>query len=386
SVEVGGEERAVVVQEIDVRRLGGLREQLAAADSAVGTIRQRLAESHEVQAHAVVLIEPGSLPKTSSGKVQRHACRTAFLAGTLQEVTAWRAEGSHSSAAPPSSAEAPLPSVPAIALVEAGPKAEAALPEKPDAEALAAWLHDVVARHVRMRREGIDVDAPVTRYGLDSLGAVELAHEVGAGTGLTVPMEWLLQGPSITSLAHRLASLRDAAGPAPLRGNVGGDREASSSQARLFFLSRYAPGDVSYNLPAAVRLGGELDVTALEGSLVALAARHEGLRTSFREAPGQPRQVIAPDASLPLARVSLESLPANAREAEALRLAHEEARRPFDLERGPLVRATLLTLDARTHVLVLVMHHAVSDATSMAVLVREVSALYSALREGRPSP
>ncbi|WP_223765871.1 non-ribosomal peptide synthetase/type I polyketide synthase [Corallococcus sp. AS-1-6] len=232
----------------------------------------------------------------------------------------------------------------------------------------------------------MDVDAPVTRYGLDSLGAVELAHEVGAGTGLTVPMEWLLQGPSITSLAHRLISLRDSAGPSPRRVSVGGDREASSSQARLFFLSRYAPGDVSYNLPAAVRLEGDLDVAALEGSLVALAARHEGLRTSFREAPGQPRQIIAEDASLPLARVSLESLPADAREAEALRLAHEEARRPFDLERGPLVRATLLTLDARTHVLVLVMHHAVSDATSMAVLVREVSALYSALCEGRPSP
>ncbi|WP_233585626.1 non-ribosomal peptide synthetase, partial [Corallococcus sp. CA054B] len=429
SVEVGGEERAVVVQEIDVRRLGGLREQLAAADAAVGTIRQRLAESHEVQAHAVVLIEPGSLPKTSSGKVQRHACRAAFLAGTLQEVTAWRAQPPGGAGPSP---EAPLPASSTPGSGEAGsitaPRSGASSPSassrpsssheggalspsapgagsgtreavsgsaahvsvgvgaKPDSEVLVAWLRDIVARHVRMLREDIDVDAPVTRYGLDSLGAVELAHEVGSGTGLTVPMEWLLQGPSITSLAHRLASLRDAAGPAPHRRRVGGDREASSSQARLFFLSRYAPGDVSYNLPAAVRLEGELDVAALEGSLVALAARHEGLRTSFREAPGQPRQVIAADASLPLARVSLESLPANAREAEALRLAHEEARRPFDLERGPLVRATLLTLDARTHVLVLVMHHAVSDATSMAVLVREVSALYSALHEGRPSP
>ncbi|MGE6759645.1 amino acid adenylation domain-containing protein, partial [Corallococcus interemptor] len=415
SVEVAGEERAVVVQEIDVRRLGDLRQKLEVANAAVGAIRQRLAESHEVQAHAVVLIEPGSLPKTSSGKVQRHACRAAFLNGTLQEVMAWRAEVRTSSSNPgaaasfaPGTVTAEPITAPASGASTATASGSAGGTAAPDfgasiaagavmvgattsdsgrnADALVGWLRDIVARHARMLREDIDVDAPVTRYGLDSLGAVDLAHEVGSGMGLTVPMEWLLQGPSITSLAHRLASLRDTAGSAPRRRDLGGDREASSSQARLFFLSKYAPGDVSYNLPAAVRLEGSLDVAALEGSLVALAARHEGLRTSFREAPGQPRQIISADASLPLARVSLESLPAEAREAEALRLAHEEARRPFDLERGPLVRATLLTLDARTHVLVLVMHHAVSDATSMAVLVRDVSAIYAALREGRPSP
>ncbi|NRD46704.1 non-ribosomal peptide synthetase, partial [Corallococcus exiguus] len=388
SVEVGGEERAVVVQEIDVRRLGGLREQLAAADAAVGTIRQRLAESHEVQAHAVVLIEPGSLPKTSSGKVQRHACRAAFLAGTLQEVTAWREE---LKVAPGSSSEAPLPAAPAIASGEAGPRAAEALPANADEAALVAWLHDVVARHMRMRREDIDVDAPVTRYGLDSLGAVELAHEMGIGTmRVTVPMEWLLQGPSITSLARQLIAARTAASaPASStlrRREVTGDRAASFAQARLWFLDRYAPGDVTYNLPAAVRLEGELDVATLENSLLVLAARHDALRTSFREQDGRPLQVIASVASLPLARVSLESLPADTREAEASRLADEEARRPFVLTQGPLVRATLLTLDARTHVLVLVMHHAVSDGTSMAVLVREMSAVYAALLEGGPSP
>ncbi|MFP2903413.1 condensation domain-containing protein, partial [Corallococcus sp. 4LFB] len=131
-----------------------------------------------------------------------------------------------------------------------------------------------------MRREEIDVEAPVTRYGLDSLGAVELAHEVGTGTGLMVPMEWLLQGPSITSLARQLLSLRASAGPASItlrRRDVEGARAVSFAQARLWFLDKYAPGDVAYNLPAAVRLEGELDVAALEGSLTALAARHDAL-------------------------------------------------------------------------------------------------------------
>ncbi|MFB1481089.1 non-ribosomal peptide synthase/polyketide synthase, partial [Corallococcus sp. RDP092CA] len=427
SVEVGGEERAVIVQEIDVRKLGDLRKKFDVAEAAVGAVRQRLAESHEVQAHAVVLIEPGSLPKTSSGKVQRHASRAAFLAGTLQEVMTWRQEepggvaplpstaASEDSLRSASTSEGPLapaqalhpsPSsggadesagVPSSRAVEAATgtgvsdaSPSEALPvtpsAKPDAEALVAWLRDLVARHARMRREELDVDAPVTRHGLDSLGAVELAHEVSTGTGLTVPMEWLLQGPSITSLARRLLTLRTASGPSTStlrRRDVTGDRAASFAQARLWFLDRYAPGDVTYNLPAAVRLEGELDVSALEGCLQMLAARHDALRTSFRERDGRPLQVISPDAMLPLARVSLESVPPELREAEASRLAHEEARRPFDLARGPLVRATLLTLDARTHVLVLVMHHIVSDGTSMAVLVREVSALYASLREGR---
>ncbi|RKH37211.1 hypothetical protein D7Y23_39345, partial [Corallococcus sp. AB050B] len=156
SVEVAGEERAVVVQEVDVRRLGDLRQKLEVANAAVGAIRQRLAESHELQAHAVVLIEPGSLPKTSSGKVQRHACRAAFLNGTLQEVMAWRAES-------PSSVT-PLPS--AVAATEVSRSASALDSHSgQDAEALVGWLRDIVARHARMLREDIDVDAPVTRYG-----------------------------------------------------------------------------------------------------------------------------------------------------------------------------------------------------------------------------
>ncbi|MBE4753746.1 amino acid adenylation domain-containing protein, partial [Corallococcus sp. ZKHCc1 1396] len=403
AVDVGGEERAVVVQEIDVRRLESLRQQFEAVDAAIGSIRQRLAELHEVQAHAVVLIEPGSLPKTSSGKVQRYACRTGFLTGTLQEVRKWQEASSEPSSAAASS-EMPHASgrdatVPAVKQATGSlPGADAATQAMAlgsDAAAtgseqdLVTWLRDLVARHVRMRREEVDVSAPVTRFGLDSLGAVELAHAVSTGTGLSVPMEWLLQGPSITSLAQRLLALREEAAPgpgAPRRRNVEGAREVSFAQAGLWFLDRYAPGDATYNLPAAVRLEGALDVAALEGSLAALAARHEALRTSFRQVHGRPSQVIAPDLTLTLARVSLESLPAEEREAEASRLAHEEARRPFELARGPLVRATLLTLDARTHVLVLVMHHTVSDATSMAVLVRELPALYAARLEGRPSP
>ncbi|RKI08338.1 amino acid adenylation domain-containing protein, partial [Corallococcus praedator] len=395
SVDVGGEERAVVVQEIDVRKLGGLRQQFEAADAAIGVIRQRLAELHEVQAYAVVLIEPGSLPKTSSGKVQRHACRAGFLTGTLQEVMAWREpppeppSGSDPGSGPGPGSTGPTSSGGASRASTAPAAAPVTKAGAETAEALEAWLRDVVARHLRVRREELDLQAPVTRYGLDSLAAVELAHEVSTGTGLTVPMELLLQGPSIASLARQLVALREAQGPgrtAPRQLDVTGDREVSFSQARLWFLDQYAPGDVAYNLPAAVRLDGALDVVALEESLAALAERHDALRTTFRAQDGRPLQVIAPHAALPLERVSFESLSASEGESAAALRAQEEARRPFDLARGPLVRATLLTLAPSTHVLVLVMHHAVSDGASMAVLVRELSALYAARREGRPSP
>src|SRR6185436_16570362 len=114
--------------------------------------------------------------------------------------------------------------------------------------------------------------------------------------------------------------------------------------------------------------------------------RHEALRTVFAPLDGAPVQVIRPPAPFALAVVDLSSLPESRREALALRLAGEEAARPFDLTRGPLLRGVLLRLAEEDHVASLTMHHIVSDGWSMGILVREVTSLYRAFAEGRPSP
>src|SRR5262249_11377373 len=158
----------------------------------------------------------------------------------------------------------------------------------------------------------------------------------------------------------------------------------SFAQQRLWFLDQWQPGTALYNVPAAVRLTGPLDVAALERSLTEIIRRHEALRTSFPAEHGQPNQVIAPDLPCELPLTDLSDMPALEREPELQRRAAEEARRSFDLAHGPLVRASLLRLDREEHVVLLVMHHIVSDGWSLGVVLREMTALYQAFAEGEP--
>ncbi len=160
----------------------------------------------------------------------------------------------------------------------------------------------------------------------------------------------------------------------------------SFAQQRLWFLDQLEPGSPFYSLPQAIRMSGTLNPQALQKSLDTIVARHESLRTTFIMVDGSPVQVVAPCLSIPLPLTDLSGLSEAKREAEARRLTTEEARQPFDLERGPLVRAGLLRLQAEEHVLVLNMHHIVSDGWSMGVFVRELRALYEAFSQGRPSP
>jgi amino acid adenylation domain-containing protein len=161
----------------------------------------------------------------------------------------------------------------------------------------------------------------------------------------------------------------------------------SFAQQRLWFLHQWEPSTPLYNISRCFRLTGRLDVAALERSVNELVRRHESLRTSFSVVDGQPTQVITPSLTVTLPVVDLSSRPDVERESEALRLADEEARRPFDLSRGPLLRVTLLRLTEQEHGLFLTLHHIVSDGWSMGVLFRELSALYDAFSTIRkPSP
>ncbi|SEM69546.1 non-ribosomal peptide synthase domain TIGR01720/amino acid adenylation domain-containing protein [Stigmatella aurantiaca] len=153
----------------------------------------------------------------------------------------------------------------------------------------------------------------------------------------------------------------------------------SFAQQRLWFLDRLEPDSPLYNMTAPLRLRGPLDVEAFRRACTEVVRRHESLRTTFQMAEDQPFQVIAPPAPHPVPLVSLEAHPPGGREAIALRMAREESSRPFDLTRGPLVRTILLRLAPDDHVLLLTLHHIVSDGWSETVLVREVAALYTAV-------
>ena len=157
----------------------------------------------------------------------------------------------------------------------------------------------------------------------------------------------------------------------------------SFAQERLWFLHRLQPGSTAYNMACAVRLWGPLDLPALERSLREIVRRHESLRTCFVQEE-RPVQIVMPARALPLPMADLRMLPEEDREATASRLMGKQARLPFDLERGPLLRAILLRLDDEEHVLVAVLHHIAADGWSIGVFLRELAAHYGAFATGSP--
>ncbi|NTW01790.1 MAG: amino acid adenylation domain-containing protein, partial [Oscillochloris sp.] len=165
------------------------------------------------------------------------------------------------------------------------------------------------------------------------------------------------------------------------------DLPLSFAQQRLWFLDQLEPGSPLYNIPSARRLHGPLRADLLEQSINAILRRHEVLRTTFAAQDGRARQVIGtPDTRITLRRIDLTALSAETKLIEANRLSAVEARQPFDLSTGPLLRVSLLRLAADDHVMLLTMHHIIADGWSIGVIIRELGALYTAFLHGQPDP
>ncbi|HEU4766874.1 MAG TPA: condensation domain-containing protein, partial [Pyrinomonadaceae bacterium] len=160
----------------------------------------------------------------------------------------------------------------------------------------------------------------------------------------------------------------------------------SFAQQRLWFLDQLEPNSAVYNIPDTHSFNGPLNLEALERSLSEIVRRHEILRTTFHSVDGEPVQVIAAAQPQRLEVIDLSGLPPAEREAKAERMANEETQQPFDLTHGPLFRFRLLRLAAERHILLLTMHHIISDGWSLGVLGRELAALYQAYSTGQPSP
>jgi natural product biosynthesis luciferase-like monooxygenase protein/amino acid adenylation domain-containing protein/non-ribosomal peptide synthase protein (TIGR01720 family) len=291
------------------------------------------------------------------------------------------------------------------ALARSGPLPEAEAgdgyrpPRTPTEERLAALFSQLLA----VARVGVDDN--FFRRGGHSLLATQLLSRIRDTFRVELPLRSVFEAPTVAGLAAWLdTESRSPADPAERlaarsahtkeRSGVGrapggsppplvpvpreGDLPLSFVQQRLWFLDQLEPGNPAYNNAAALRLLGPLDAAALSRSLAAVVSRHEALRTTFPpdpRAPGRPRVVIAPEPDFSLAIEELAGTPAE-REAAVLARAREDARQPFDLARGPLLRARLLRLGAADHVVLLAVHHIVSDGWSLGVLVREVGEHY----------
>ncbi|HZI13113.1 MAG TPA: amino acid adenylation domain-containing protein [Myxococcus sp.] len=277
---------------------------------------------------------------------------------------------------------AALPAPAALATAE-GPHSRAS-PRTPTEELLASIWAEVL--HLGT----VDVHANFFELGGHSLLATQVVSRLRTAFGVELPIRALFAAPTVAQLARELDTAmragRGVQAPPLLPTRGSGPRPLSFAQQRLWFIDQLEPGNAFYNIPLSVRLDGTLDVAVLQRCFTEVLRRHESLRTSFRDTGAGAEQVISPPVELALAAVDLTALPEAEREAEARRQAREEALRPFDLRRGPMIRTRLLKLSEQRHVLLLAMHHIASDGWSMSILVREIAALYAALSQGQPSP
>ncbi|WP_286191325.1 non-ribosomal peptide synthetase [Comamonas sp. JC664] len=255
------------------------------------------------------------------------------------------------------------------------------LPPRTEAEKKLAAIFEGV---LRIERVGLGAD--FFALGGHSLLATQLVSRIREELGVELSLREVFESPSVDRLALRLVRTDGTARPSgtPLLVRVPRDRPLplSFAQQRLWFLAQLEPSSTVYNVPASVWLNGPLNVEALKQSFEALVLRHESLRTTFKVQDGAPVQVIDARGDVRLDVVDLRTLPTLQREAEAQRLAQEASQRPFDLERGPLLRIALLIVSDQEHLLVLVMHHIVSDGWSMGRLVDEMGQLYAAFSQG----
>ena len=207
---------------------------------------------------------------------------------------------------------------------------------------------------------------------------------------VNVPLRALFDAPTVASLAHHVEESRQAIQhtPTPPLHAVPRDGAVPLTmiQEHLWELDRLLPGAPFSNMPYAARLAGPLNVTALEQSCNAIIQRHETLRTTFTTHAGQPVQMIAPILHVPLEIDDLCDLPEAVREAAAQQLIRAEVLYPFDLEKGPLLQVRLLRLGEQEHILLLTMHHIISDGWSRGILFHELGVLYEALNQGQSSP
>ncbi|MGA9771715.1 MAG: condensation domain-containing protein [Blastocatellia bacterium] len=239
----------------------------------------------------------------------------------------------------------------------------------------------VFAETLKLEKVGAEDD--FFEIGGHSLLATQVISRIRDAFQVELPLRCLFETPTVSGLASSIESAINAGNslqsPPIVRIDRNEELPLSFAQQRIWFVDQMSPGATYYNIPAAVRVEGNLDHAALEASLNEVVKRHEALRTTFVSFEGRPAQVISQSLELQLPVIDLSHLTGQEREQETNRLVTILAGRPFQLEQGPLLRAMLVRLSETAQVFVIIMHHIVSDGWSIGILIREIKAYYEAL-------
>lgn len=365
AVDVDGQEGVGLAAEVS-RGLQKLITPQALADALSAVVSEQCGESPKV----VVLLNPGALPKTSSGKLQRSACRKGWMARSLDAYAIF--EGGRAVAGEVfTDAVSPL------------------LDEM--AQALASLWRDVLRHDAAWLCAG---DAHFFALGGNSLAAVQLAAQIARRWECDFPPRLVFEHPRLQAQAEAIrrcqqGGVRRAASVIPA---LSAEHRAqplplSSAQRRQWFLWQLDPQSTAYHIQGALRITGALNAEAMRDAIAGLGQRHESLRTLFRaRSSGDVEQIVQLGGSLDLQLIDLSHAAITEGEAHLTAALRTLNAQPFDLTHGPLARATLVRLADEVHVLALVMHHIVSDGASMQILVDELAMRYAARLAGDGAP
>ena len=275
--------------------------------------------------------------------------------------------------------ELPLPD---YAQVEAGRTYVA--PRTPTEEMIA----DIWADVLNIKQVGVNDN--FFELGGHSLLATQLSSRLRDSFKIEVPLRVIFETPTVAGLARYLSAqqMAEKGLQAPPMQRIPRTEymPVSFAQQRLWFLDQLEPDSPLYNIPDAVRLSGELNLPILAGCVNEIIRRHEILRTTFKTIDGKPVQAIAAEFKLAVPLIDVQEFPAETRESAVRELLLEQAKRSFNLSQGPLIRVLLFRLAATEHIILVIMHHIISDGWSTGVLIQEVAALYKALSMGQASP
>jgi amino acid adenylation domain-containing protein/non-ribosomal peptide synthase protein (TIGR01720 family) len=360
SIDIGGEERLAVVQEIEHRSMPLSQE--APLREMIESIRRALSEVHEVQAHAIVLVSPGAIPKTSSGKTRRRACRELFLEGSVESLAEW---------------VMPAKQLAEELSEEHGEHTELDSDGPSNQSAIAGWLMKRIAAKSGVHPSLIDSASPLSAYGLDSLASVGIVHDIESTFGVRLTMSALLSDETVDWLSSEIFDKREfRREPQP----TSDDQESATSyslspgQEAIWFICCAAPENGAYNIAAAARIVGGVNVGKLQEAFQTLVDRHPALRTTFTSQEGIPIQQVSA-----ISQAGFTVVDATDRTEEQLNLLlGEDAREPFDFANGPLMRVRLYRRPSDEFVFLIAIHHLVADFWSLAILMDELGKLYPA--------
>jgi amino acid adenylation domain-containing protein/FkbM family methyltransferase len=342
AVEKDREEQLVVVQEATIRSDDEL-------DKAIQRIARNIADVHELSVHAIVLIQSGTLPKTSSGKLQRQACKKDFLNQRLDVLREWR------DTAAPRQAPQATPS-----------------PEPSNRSAVETWVIEELARRTGIEPAEVDVHQPLMSFGLNSLTAVELCHNIQVRFGIEIASADLFDGFSIADIAKRTSIVSPLVSIS--RAGQCSTYPLSHGQRALWVLHQMATESAAYNISRAIRITTGVEIEALRRAFQALVDRHQCLRTVFVDTAGEPVQQVADKAEVCFEYFDAASWS----ETELEEKLVEQSHRPFCLTQGPLFRATVYRRSENDHLLHVAVHHIIADYWSLTLLLDEVGKLYQA--------